>query len=162
MTTGKPAAAQRSRRKATTQRRTPPPPASIRSGIRPAVDPDDVRLERGKGSKERGAGPGGGFWHIYVGDIRAGSIYINVIDEPPIGEHASIQIQVNQTWQGRGVGRVAYRLASEASDHDTVYAHMRKSNLASRTAAAHAGYTPIDDESVRQLVMVWKRPIRRR
>jgi hypothetical protein len=162
MTTGKPAASQRPRRKATTQRRTPTPPASVRSGIRPAVDPKDVRLERGTGGAGRGGGPGGGFWHIYVSDTRAGSVYINMIDEPPIGKHASIQIRVNQTWQGRGVGRVAYRLASEASDHNTVYAHMRKSNLASRASATHAGYLPIEDESVRQLIMVWKRPSRRR
>lgn len=161
MATRKPGAS-RPRRKATTQRRTPPPPASVRSGIRPAVDPDEVRLVRGTGSTGRGGGTGGGFWHIYVGDTRAGSIYINVIDEPPLGPHASIQIRVNQSWQGRGVGRIAYRLASEASDHDIVYAHMRKSNLASRAAATHAGYTPIHDETVRQLIMIWKRPTRRR
>jgi hypothetical protein len=43
----------------------------------------------------------------------------------------------------------------------TVYAHVGKSNLASSTAATHAGYT-IKDASGRELIMVWRRPGRRR
>jgi hypothetical protein len=158
MAISKPAAGRKPRRPV--RRRTPPPPTSVRSGIRPPVDPDQVRLERGNGSTGRGGGPGGGYWHIYVGDTRAGNIFINVIEAVPLGTHASIQIHVNQSWQGRGVGRVAYRLAAQASDHDTVYAHIGKSNFASRTAAEHAGYT-IRDASGRELIMVWRRPGRR-
>jgi RimJ/RimL family protein N-acetyltransferase len=122
------------------------------------VSPDEVRLEEGKGSRGRGEGPGGHYWHIHVGDRRVGNVYINLIDEEPVGLHASIQIQINKAQQGRGIGKIAYRLASEQSGHDTVYAHMRKSNVASRKAAEAAGYTSINDERVRQLLMRWNRP----
>jgi RimJ/RimL family protein N-acetyltransferase len=84
-------------------------------------------------------------------------VFINVIDEPPIGPHASIQIQINKPWQGRGVGRRAYFLASDASDHDVVYAHMRKANVASAKAAEHAGYVAVDGLDLRQHLMVWRR-----
>lgn len=158
MTPSKPTSGRQPRRATSTRRRsTPSPPTSVRSGRRPPVDPDDVRLEKGIGSAGRGSGPGGGFWHIYVGTTRAGAVYINVIDEPPLGIHASIQIQVNQNFQGRGIGRIAYKLASVASEHNTIYAHMRKSNLASRKAAEYAGYVVADDVSIPQLIMIWKR-----
>jgi RimJ/RimL family protein N-acetyltransferase len=93
-----------------------------------------------------------------VNNTSAGYVFINVIDEPPIGRHASIQIKVNVAWQGRGIGRLAYLLASKASRHNTIYAHMRKSNIASRKAAEHAGYTVADEVRVPQLLMVWNRP----
>jgi RimJ/RimL family protein N-acetyltransferase len=152
-------ASKRSPKKAPKRRSsTPKPPAtSVRSGIRPPVDPESVRLERGTGSPGRGGDPGGSYWHIFVGDTRAGNVYVNLIDEAPFGHHASIQIQVNQNWQGRGVGRVAYRLASEASGYNAVYAHMRKSNHGSRAAAEHAGYTVVEHPDLRQLAMVWQR-----
>ncbi len=124
---------------------------------REPVSPDEVRLERGKGSRGRGSGPGGSYWHIYAGDKRVGNVNVNVIDEEPVGEHASIQIQINKADQGRGIGKLAYRLACEQSAHDTIYAHMRKSNIASRKAAAAAGFEVVDDERVRQLLMRWSR-----
>lgn len=135
---------------------------SVRSGSWPAVELADVRLERGAGGAGRGGGPGGAYWHVYVGPTRAGNVYINVIDEPPVGEHASIQIQINKAWQGRGVGRTAYGLACEASDHDQIYAHMRKSNIGSRKAAEHAGFVVVDRIATPQLLMVWTRPKTRR
>ena len=131
--------------------------AWVPSGPRPAVDPSDVRLERGAGAPGRGGEPGGSYWRVFVGDASAGTVFINIIDEPPLGQHASIQIKINKNWQGRGVGRRAYRLASEACDHDTVYAHMAKSNIASRKAAEHAGYKLVDDVQIRQLLMKWTR-----
>lgn len=121
------------------------------------VEPDRVGLDAGKGSKGRGDRPGGGYWHIHEGERRVGNVYINVIDEPPIGRHASIQIHINKADQGRGIASVAYRLASEASGHDTIYAHMRKSNIASRKAAQTAGYEVVEDDRVRQLLMRWQR-----
>ena len=127
------------------------------SRVRERVDPKNVRLERGKGSRSRGGGPGGGYWHIHAGDRRVGFVYINVIDEPPFGEHASIQIQINKSDQGRGIGGVAYRLVCEASGHDVIYAHMRKSNIASRRAAEEAGFVVIEHPAVRQLAMRWER-----
>lgn len=124
---------------------------------REPVAPSSVRLEAGRGSKDRGAGAGGHYWHIYCDDVRAGHVYINVIDEPPTGTHASLQIQINAAQQGRGIGSIAYRLAAEASGHDTVYAHMRKSNIPSRQAAEKAGFTVVDDPAISQLLMMWRR-----
>jgi hypothetical protein len=158
MVPSKPNSGRQPRRATKARKRSTPPPTSVRSGKRPPANPDEVRLEKGAGSAGRGSGAGGAFWHIYLGPTRAGDVYINVIDEPPLGTHASIQIKVNQNCQGRGIGRIAYKLASVASEHDIIYAHMRKSNLASRRAAEYAGYVIADDVSVPQLIMVWKRP----
>ncbi len=84
-------------------------------------------------------------------------MYINVIDELPIGPHASIQIQLNTTVHGRGIGRIAYQAAVNDSGFDEVYAHMRKSNLASRKAAEHAGFTEVTEVPTAQLLMRWQR-----
>jgi RimJ/RimL family protein N-acetyltransferase len=80
-----------------------------------------------------------------------------MLDEAPFGEHASIQIHINQTHRGRGIGSVAYRLACEQSGNDEVIATMRKSNLASQRAAAQAGFKVIEDMKIPQLAMRWTR-----
>lgn len=124
---------------------------------RTPVDPASVRLAPGKGSVGRGGDPGGHYWHIYAGEARAGYVYINVIDEAPFGKHASIQIHINQAQRGRGIGRLAYRAASEQSGHDRIIAHMRKSNVASQRAAAAAGFEVVEDPAIAQLAMAWRR-----
>ncbi|MCU1485588.1 MAG: hypothetical protein JWN67_2334 [Actinomycetia bacterium] len=91
-------------------------------------------------------------------DTRVGHVYINVIDQPGLGEHASIQIHLNKTEHGRGIGTIAYSLAVQDSGHDTVYAEMRKSNVASRRAAEKAGFEVVDDPARKQLLMVWRHP----
>lgn len=69
--------------------------------------------------------------------------YIDVVDDASIGMHASIQIQINKALQRHGIGKTFYRLAAEQRGHDTVYAHMRKSNTGSReTAYAVIGTWP--------------------
>lgn len=125
--------------------------------VKMPVEPAQVRLVAGKGSAQRGGGPGGHYWHIYLGEKRAGYVYINVIDEPPFGKHASIQIHINQGFRGRGIGRVAYRLACEQSHHDVVIAHMRKSNVASQRAAAAAGFKFVNEPAISQIAMQWTR-----
>lgn len=147
----KPAKRRPVKRNAGAQNRRPRTP-------RTKVDPATVRIEAGKGSAGRGGGPGGHYWHIYVGETRVGYVYINVLDEPPFGKHASIQIHINQTHRGRGIGSVAYRLACEESSHNEVIATMRKSNTASQRAAAHAGFKLIEDTKIPQLAMRWTRP----
>jgi len=122
-----------------------------------AVRAEEVRLERGKGTKSRGGDRGGSYWHIFVFEERVGHVYVNVIDEQPFGTHPSIQIFLNKDQQGRRIGRVAYRLACEASGYDEVFAHMRKSNVASRRAAEEAGFSVVEHESIPQLAMVWRR-----
>ncbi|MFI5563357.1 GNAT family N-acetyltransferase [Amycolatopsis japonica] len=130
------------------------PPAGVPSGLREPVAPGDVSLRKGKGSSGRGAGHGGEYWHIDVEEQRVGSVYVNVINEQPFGEHASLQIQISKPWQGRGVGRTAYALAAAASRHRTIYLHMRRSNIASAQAARHAGFQEVVLPGLRQCVMV--------
>lgn len=120
-------------------------------------EPVTVELVAGKGSQDRGGGPGGYYWHIYTEGNRAGYVCINCIDEPPIGRHTSIQIHINQNMRGKGIGSVAYRLACEMSNYNQVFAHMRKSNVASQRAAENAGFCPFDCPGFRQHVMVWTR-----
>jgi len=138
-------------------RRYLPPNSRVPTKRREQVEPNKVRLEAGKGSSGRGSGPGGHYWHIYLDDARVGYVYINALDEPPFGKHASIQIHINGTHRGRGIGRVAYNLACEQSGHDEVIATMRKSNLASQRAAAQAGFSVIEDVKFSQMAMRWTR-----
>ena len=112
----------------------------------------------GKGALGRGAGPGGHYWHVFAGGKRAGRVWINVIDEPPVGHHASLTIELNQASRGRHIGRYAYAAAAAASSHDRIYLHMRKSNAASRRAAEHAGFRVVTDIETPQLLMLWERP----
>jgi RimJ/RimL family protein N-acetyltransferase len=124
---------------------------------RPLVASEDVELVRTKGTPGRGAGLGGEAWRIDWRGKRAGVVFINHIDESPLGPHASIQIYLNIGSQGHGIGRVAYRVACENSVHDLIYAHMRKSNIASRRAAEEAGFVEATPSGEPQLIMKRKR-----
>ena len=117
------------------------------------IAPKDIKLVRTKGTPGRGGDPDGESWKIEVAGQRAGVIFINFIDEPPIGPHASIQIFLNQRHRGRQVGRTAYRAACESSKHDIIYAHMRKSNTASRRAAEATGFKEATPPNHAQLIM---------
>ena len=119
----------------------------------PRVEAVDVTLVAAPGTPGKGSGVGGEKWRIEVGGVRAGEVFINLIDEPPLGAHASIQIYLNIKSQGRGIGRVAYLKACQLSQHNTVYAHMRKSNVPSRHAAEAAGFVDATPIGYNQLIM---------
>lgn len=144
-------------RRKPTRRLRPPRRVAVAPPAGAIVSPDTVVLVRTKGSPRRGGGPNGESWRIDVGSHRAGVVFINVVDEPALGPHASIQIFLNAASRGRQIGRVAYRKACEASAFDVVYAHMRKSNLASRRAAEEAGFVDIALPAQGQLLMVRRR-----
>lgn len=142
-----------------TTKRRPARPTPKPKIVRPRakgeqIEPQDVHLVSSPGTPGKGDGPGGEKWRIEVRNLRAGEVFINLIDEPPLGRHASIQIFLNVKSQGRGIGRVAYRKACEASQHKVVYAHMRKSNVASRRAAEEAGFVDATPSGFSQLIMV--------
>ncbi len=138
-------------------RPTPKPKVLKPSANRKPVAPQDVNLVSVKGTRDRGGGPGGQAWRIEVKGKRAGIVFINFIDEPPIGPHASIQIYLNAPSQGRKIGRVGYRQACEASPYNAVYAHIRKSNVASWRAAEEAGFVDVTPTDAIQKVMIWRR-----
>lgn len=99
----------------------------------------------------------GKYWHIMLGDIRVGKIYIDFIENEVLCLHPSIDIFINQKYQGRRIGRYAYSMACEQSSLPEVYMHTRKSNIASIKAAQDAGFTEIHNPKFRQVVMVWKK-----
>lgn len=139
-------------------RETPKPrPVKPRTG-EAKISAGEVELVPVAGTPGKGKGPGGEKWRIEVGGVRAGEVFINVIDEPPIGRHASLQIYLNIRSQGRGIGRVAYAKACQLSSHEAVYAHMRKSNIASRRAAEAAGFADVTPAGFTQLILCWVRP----
>lgn len=113
----------------------------------------EVTLVPVRGTPGKGEGPGGEKWRIEVLGARAGEVYINVIDEPPLGLHASLQIYLNIKSQGRGIGRIGYEKACLQSRHDVIYAHMRRSNIASRRAAEAAGFVDATPEGFTQLIL---------
>ena len=149
--------ADKSKRRSPPKRPTPKPKVAPSPPQRDPVTEADIHLVPIKGAADRGGGPGGEAWRIDVNGKRAGVIFINQIDEPPVGRHASIQIYLNKPSQGRHIGRVAYRKAAEASEYDVIYAHMRKSNVASRRAAEEAGFLEDDCPGHPQLLMVRRR-----
>lgn len=119
----------------------------------PKIEPDRVELCARSGRAGKGDAPGGEYWDVMVEGARAGEVFVNVIDKPPIGRHASMQIFLNIDRQGRGIGRAAYRKAAEASEHDVLFLHMRKSNHASRLAAEAAGFSDATPADAAQLVL---------
>lgn len=121
------------------------------------VSASEVHLISVAGTPNKGKGPGGEKWRIEVGGTRAGEVYINVIDEPPLGCHASLQIYLNIKSQGLGIGRVGYAKACQLSAHETIYAHMRRSNIASRKAAEAAGFVDATPPGFTQLILRWTR-----
>ncbi|MBN9342908.1 MAG: GNAT family N-acetyltransferase [Holosporales bacterium] len=126
--------------------------------VEPKFTSEQIELQQGKGSKGRGSGPGGFFWHIWVEGKRRGCVFINKISEPPINkEHASIQIFINKSDQGKGIGRIAYSRACLLSFYDEVYAYMRKNNKASIRAAVAAGFIELSLKTS-QVIMKWIRP----
>jgi RimJ/RimL family protein N-acetyltransferase len=146
-----------SRSKVRRSRPTPKPKVQSIRTPENKVRESSVTLSEGKGSKMTGGSLGGHFWHIFCDGKKAGRVFINMIDEEPLGKHASIQIFLNKHAQGKGIGRIAYRMACEESEYDELYAHMRKSNEASKRAALAAAFEIVEDERINQLVMLWKR-----
>ncbi|WP_051440618.1 GNAT family N-acetyltransferase [Ensifer aridi] len=114
-------------------------------------------LVRTRGTKGRGGGPDGEAWRIELDGKRCGTVFINLIDAPPLGLHASLQIYLNLSIQGRRIGRVAYAKAVQASRYNVIYAHMQKANIASARAAEEAGFVDATSPEERQKVMVWRR-----
>jgi len=145
-------------KKAPVKRRKPTRPTPKPKVVKPPkggpkIDPSKVELVQRQGPKDRGDGAGGEYWDVMVDGVRAGEVFVNVIDEPPLGKHASMQIFLNGPDQGKGVGRIAYFKAAEASAHDPLYLHMRKSNHASRLAAEAAGFRDAALPGVAQLIL---------
>lgn len=134
-------------------RPTPKPKAAKPPKGGPRVDPGKVELIAKTGRKKKGDGPGGEYWEVAIDGKRAGEVFVNVIDEPPVGRHASLQIFLNQTQQGKGIGRIAYRMAAEASQHDVIHLHMRKANIGSRIAAEAAGFVDVSPPGFSQLIL---------
>jgi len=99
----------------------------------------------------------GRYWHIMLGETRAGKIYIDFLENEILGTHPSIDIFINILYQGRHIGRFAYQMACEASGLDEIYMHTRKSNTASIKAAQQAGFIEVFHPGFRQTVMIWKK-----
>lgn len=150
------------RKKTSAKRRRPtrptPKPRKVKidKSLPRAVE-SDITLKPSKGSSERGGGPGGESWLILYKEKRVGVVFINLIDEPPVGKHASLQIFLNAKSQGRGIGRIAYRMGCEASQYVVIYAHIRKSNDASWRAADAAGFKNVTPPGHTQLIYQWDR-----
>ena len=138
-------------------RPTRKPKTVKRSTDKLPVASKDVSLTAIKGGPGRGGGQGGQAWRVDVDGRRAGIVFINFIDDLALGPHASIQIYLNAPSQGRKIGRVAYRMASEASSYNVIYAHMRKSNISSWRAAEEAGFVDATPMDAIQKVMIWRR-----
>lgn len=98
------------------------------------------------------------YWHIYHNQKRVGRVYMS---QHPLtmqkSDGAFITIELNQRERGKGIGTIVFAKASELSPYDTVYAEMRKGNIASKIAATRAGFL-IDKSYIgSQMRLVWQR-----
>jgi len=118
---------------------------------------DAIEIKRTPGTPKRGGGKGGEAWVVLANGERAGTAYINIINDSIRGIHPSIHLYLNRPSQGRHIGRIAYQLCCELSKYDVVYAHMRKSNIASRKAAEYAGFIAVTEHKESQLVLMRSR-----
>jgi len=141
-----------------TPRKTPKPPAVPAKSKLGPIAREHVHFVRTPGTRDHGGGPGGEAWIILAEGKRAGTAYINMVEDPQRGLHASFHVFLNRPSQGRQIGRTAYELCCQESQHDIIFAHMRKSNIASRKAAEHAGFVNASAPDDAQLVMVWRKP----
>jgi hypothetical protein len=121
------------------------------------INEENVQVIKASGTKGKGGDHGGEYWIIIAWGKRAGKAYINIVDDPARGPHPSFHIFLNKQSQGRRVGSYAYKKCCEASSYDTIYAHMRKSNIASIKSAKFAGFTDATTPCDNQYVMVWNR-----
>ena len=122
-----------------------------------SATPSSIKLISTRGSKQRGGMLGGEAWLVTVEGKRVGTAYINIVEDSFRGKHASFHIFLNKPNQGRKIGRVVYELVCSYSQHDIIYAHMRKSNIASHKAAVYAGFVNATFPEETQLVLVWLR-----
>lgn len=118
---------------------------------------EEIELREGRGGRDTGGSEGGHHWGVFWNDKRAGKVYINLIESELLGQHPSLQIYLNKKSQGKGIGRIAYRMACEMSRYDTIYAYMAKKNIASRRATLAAGFVRIMADAVPQILMQWDR-----
>ena len=136
---------------------TPKPrPIKLNSVVSMTND-ESVLLVRMRGTKGRGGDSGGEAWRIDVDGRRAGVVFVNLIDALYRGKHAAIHIFLNAFSRGKHVGRSAYRKACHASQHNEIFAYMRKSNVPSRRAAEAAGFVDATPPDQNQLILVWRR-----
>ncbi len=133
-----------------------PPTVKAKSKLGP-VKADDIEIISTSGTRHKGGGPGCEAWIVMAEGKRAGVAYINLLDDHIRGLHPSFHVFLNRPSQGRQIGRTVYKQCCLLSRYDVIYAHMRKSNTASRKAAEHAGFNDVSVKGDIQLVMVWRR-----
>lgn len=114
---------------------------------------DDIQLVPGKGSSKNIMF----YWHIFTENKRRGYVSIIKSEFEGVGSGPSIQIFINKKDQGKHIGSFAYEAACIASGLPEVYAHMRKSNIASKKAATNAGFLIDTRYTGAQLLMRWCR-----
>lgn len=128
----------------------------MRSNKRNKVSEKDLEFVSGKGSKDLLGEFGGSYWHIYLKQKRVGRVFIALTKREDSKElQPFITVELNQKNRGIGIGTLAFRIASELSNYDKVYAEMRKNNLASSIAATRAGFVPDKSYTGNQLRLVW-------
>lgn len=121
------------------------------------VTVDDIQLKPGKGSTKETMF----YWHIFTESQRRGYVSIIQSEFAGIGSGPSIQIFINKKDQGKHIGSCAYEAACVECGLPEVYAHMRKSNIASKKAATNAGFVIDKRYKGSQLLMVWRRLLRK-
>ncbi len=117
----------------------------------------NVELVPGKGTKRYGGTVGGQYWHVYCNKVRAGRVFINLIECENGSKFASITVHLNQKHRGLGIGILVFKRACELSQYNQIYAEMRKRNIAARKSAERAGFEILSAHKGEQIKMIWNR-----
>lgn len=92
------------------------------------------------------------YCHIYHRNRRVGRGYIVELDGKPM-----ITVELNQSFQGIGIGRIAFRQICELSQYHYVYAKVRKNNISSIKALKLAGFQQSKKSHNGQYLFEWRR-----
>ena len=120
--------------------------------IKGRVKEYDVRLVRRAAKNVKS-------WWIYVKGHHVGRVQIeqlrDVSNPPYMKKFACITLLVEKKWQGRHIGRWAYKKAAWKSQLRTVFARMRRSEHANIAAAKAAGFVRVFPKARRYIILRW-------
>lgn len=96
-------------------------------------------------------------WKTKYNGIPCGYVKFKPYDNEIFKKHATVDIHITKTLRGRHIGRIALKLAIEASKHHLFVAYLAKSNIACERLLTSTGFTPAKIYTGKQLCMLFKK-----
>lgn len=113
-----------------------------------SVSEDQVSLQKMRSTRFEG-------WRIRFEDCSCGVVKLTPSTSKVFADYASVDFSVSQKYRGRHIGRYALKKAIEKSKYQKFVAHLRKSNVASKTALCSIGFQHDFRVLTRQTIMIF-------